>query len=115
MILPLPARLVAAQQIDQPSRGNRDQPSKRTLRQALNRPLAARRQQALLNSIFGEVEMAVAADQRTEDLRRQPTQEILDAGSGHCERSRSRVRQVFVDRPNVRVRPRADVLWCGAA
>lgn len=80
LLLPRPPRLLAAQRVRQPPRGDPDQPAARILRHTVLRPLPGRREQRLLYGVLGGVEMAVAPDQRAEDLRRVAVQQALDAG-----------------------------------
>ena len=75
-ILPALPRLLAAQQVGQFARGNRDQPGFGVGRDAI-RPLHGRRQQPFLDCILGQIEMTVAANERREDLRRQVAQQVL--------------------------------------
>jgi hypothetical protein len=51
------------------------------VRHAVSRPLASGCQQRLLHGVLGKVEVPVAPHEPAEDLRRQPTQEILDIAS----------------------------------
>src|SRR5439155_26884529 len=44
------------------------------------RPVQGRREQRLLNGVLGGGEVAVPANERAEDLRRQLAQQVLDVG-----------------------------------
>ena len=58
----------------------RDQPAARVVRHARRAATAcARGEQRLLHGVLGGVEVAVPADERAEDLRRQRAQQVLDA------------------------------------
>ena len=48
------------------------------IRYAVVRPLLGRGQQRLLDGVLARVELAVASDERAEDLRRQTAQQALD-------------------------------------
>ena len=74
--------LIAAQLVGQPPRGDRDQPAARVVRHALARPLDGGGQQRLLDGVLAGVELAVAPDERAEDLRRQLAQQVLDVVVG---------------------------------
>jgi len=77
------AGLLAAEQVGEPARGDRDQPAPRVVRDAAGGPLHGRRQERLLGGVLGGVEVPVAPDHRAEDLRRQPPQQVLGLGVGH--------------------------------
>ena len=79
-VLAAPARLLAAQLIGHPPHGGLDQPAARVGGHALGRPVPGRREQRLLHGVLGGVEVAEAADEHAEDLRRQFAQQVLDAG-----------------------------------
>jgi hypothetical protein len=64
---------------------DRDQPRARMLGHTLGRPLQRGGQQRLLHGVLACVELAVAAQQDAEDLRRKPAQEALDAFRRHGE------------------------------
>ena len=80
--LAAPARVVAAELVGQAARRDRDQPAARVLGHALRGPLTRGGQQRLLHGVLAGVEVPVAAHERAEDLRRQPAQQVLDAGVG---------------------------------
>ena len=65
--------------IGHPAGCNMDQPATRVLGHALVRPLRRCGDQRLLHSIFGGGEVAKAADDGTEHLRRQFTKHGIDA------------------------------------
>ena len=77
-ILAAPTGLLAAQQIGQPTGCDGDQPAPRVVRDSVVRPLGCGRQHCLLYGVLGGVEIAVAADHGTENLRRQLTQQALE-------------------------------------
>ena len=60
---------------------HRDQPATWVLGDALIRPLERGGEQRLLHGVLGRVEVAVAADERAEDLRRELAQQVLGTGS----------------------------------
>jgi hypothetical protein len=71
--------LLAAQQIRQPSGGDRDQPAQRVIGTTVVRPPGGGGgDQRFLGCILRGVEMAIAAHQRTEDPRRQQAQQVLE-------------------------------------
>ena len=70
------ARVLAAQLVGQPARGDRDEPAPRALRHALCRPLDRRGEQRLLHRVLARVEAPVAAHEHAEDLRRQRAQQV---------------------------------------
>ena len=51
------------------------------IRHTLGRPLKGGCEQRLLDRVLADVEVTLAANERAEDLRRQPAQEVLDWGS----------------------------------
>ena len=85
-----PPRLLAADLVHQPARGDRDQPATRVLRPPVGRPLQRGSEQGLLAGVLTQVELPVPAHQRGEDLRRQCPQQILDA-TGIASHRTSRV------------------------
>src|SRR2546430_5106551 len=82
-VLPALAGLLAAQQVGQPARGDRDQPGARVVRYAVLRPLQGSREERLLRRVLGGGEVPVAAYHRAENPRRQLAQQALDIGTGH--------------------------------
>jgi hypothetical protein len=80
--LAMPTRLIAAKRVGQAAGGDGDQPAPRVVRDSLVGPLECGGEQRLLHGVLAEVEVAVATDERAEDLRRQLTQQVLRAGSG---------------------------------
>jgi hypothetical protein len=62
---------IAAQLVDQPPRGDRDQPCPRALRHTAGRPLHRGREQRLLDGVLTGGELAVATHEDAEHLRRQ--------------------------------------------
>ncbi len=79
--LALAPRDVAAQLIGHAPRGDVDQPRARILGNALGWPLRRRGDQRFLHRVFGRREIAEAAHDRAEHLRRELAQQVLDAGS----------------------------------
>ena len=75
-VLAPPARLLAAQLVGQPARGDGDEPGPRALGHALLRPLDRRGEQRLLHGVLARVEAPVPADEDAEDLRRQRAQQV---------------------------------------
>ena len=75
-LLAPPTGLVAAQLVDQPPRRHGHQPRLRARRPALRRPLHGGRDESVLHRVFARVEVAVAADEAGEDLRRQPADQL---------------------------------------
>ena len=83
-----PARALAAQPVGHPPRRDRDQPARRVVGHALDRPLGRRSQQCLLYGVLRVVDVAVPTGDGPEDLRRQLSQQILDARRlRHCSMS----------------------------
>jgi hypothetical protein len=78
--LAAPAGPLAAQLVGQPPGGDADQPALRTVGDALGGPLGRGGQQRLLYGVLGGLEVALVADERGEDPRRQRAQQVLDAG-----------------------------------
>ena len=77
--LALAPRRVAADLVGQAAGRDRDQPAPRVVRQALLGPLERGGQERLLDRVLAVVELAVAPDQRAEDLRRELAKQALDA------------------------------------
>src|SRR6266542_3876811 len=75
-VLAAAASLVAAQLIGQPPGRDRDQPAPRALRYAFLRPLHRGGQQRLLHRVLAEVESSIAADDCSEDSRRQLPKQV---------------------------------------
>ena len=73
--------------VRQPTRGDRDQPAARVVRQAAGRPLQRGGQQGLLAGVLAQVELPVPAHQRGEDLRCQFAQQVLDVALARAHRS----------------------------
>lgn len=73
--------------------GDADEPAARVVRHPLLRPLAGGRQQGLLHGVLGGVEVAVAADEGAEDLRRVAAQQVLDRGA-HLPGAASRMGRI---------------------
>jgi hypothetical protein len=84
--LPVSPRLLAPPLVDQPPRRGLDEPPARMLRDSVSRPVPGRREQGLLDGVLGGGEVAGAAGQQAEDLRRQLAQQVLDVG-GHVQPS----------------------------
>ena len=61
-----------------------DQPAARVVRHSLGRPLHGGGEDGLLHGVLAPLELAVPADQRAEDLRRELTQQVLDGRCGHA-------------------------------
>ena len=74
-----PARLLAAELIGHLPHGGLDQPAPRVVGHPLGRPVPGRGDQRLLHGVLGGVEVAEAADEHAEDLRRQFAQQVLEA------------------------------------
>jgi hypothetical protein len=79
-------RIFAAHLVHQAAGGHRDQPAARVLRQ-LPWPGLRGRQQRLLAGVLAQVELAVPAHQRGQDLRRQLAQQVLDTVRPRIHRS----------------------------
>ena len=74
---------VTAPLVDHPPRRCLQQPAARLRRCAVRRPVPGGSDQRLLHRVLGRVEVAPAAGERAEDLRRQFAQQVLDvAGDG---------------------------------
>ena len=82
-VLAGPPGLLGAQEIDQPTGTDGDQPRHGVLRPPLVGPLARRVEQRLLDRVLGRVEVPVTTDQRSEDLRRALAQQVLVIGASH--------------------------------
>ncbi len=85
LLPPCPRHVVAPQFCPAPGRDG-DQPPLRVLRYALDRPLARRRQQGLLERVLAASEVAVTAHERCQHRRRDLTHPRLDrrlGGGGH--------------------------------
>ena len=78
-LFPAPPRLDLPDLVDQPPGRGLDQPCLRAVRRTLLGPRQRRRQQRLLDGVLGRGEVAGPPDDRTEDLRRELTQQALDA------------------------------------
>ena len=78
--LAVPPGPFAAPLVDQPPLGGLDQPAARLRRNTVSRPVQGGREQRLLDGVLGGVEVAVPANERAEDLRRQLAQQVLDTG-----------------------------------
>ena len=79
---PATAGSIAAVLVRQAARRNTNQPSGRVVRLPLRGPRGGGGKQRFLHGILGVSEIAIAAHQRTEDLRRQFTQQVLGAHGG---------------------------------
>ena len=77
-----PPRVRAPELVGEAARCHRDQPRAWLLRHPLGRPLPRGGEQRFLGRILAGVELAVAAHERSEDLRRQFPKQILDARVG---------------------------------
>jgi hypothetical protein len=75
------AGLLAAQQVGQLAAGHPDEPGPRVVRDAFGGPLRGGGDQRLLGGVLGGVEVAVAANHRAEDLRRQLAEQVLGLGA----------------------------------
>jgi len=78
-VLAAAPRTVAAELVDQDAGRDRQQPGARALRDPVLGPVLRRLEQRLLGGVLAGVELAVAARERAEDLRRQLAQQVLDA------------------------------------
>ena len=85
-VLAASASLLAAEEVGEPAGGDSDQPALRVVRQTLTRPLGRSREHGLLHSIFGNVEVTVAAYHSAKSLRRQLAQQVLNINLGHAGR-----------------------------
>jgi hypothetical protein len=74
------ARLLASQLVDHPALGGLDQPPARLRGNSVTGPVQGGRQQRFLDGVLGSVEVAIPADERAEDLRRQLAQQVVDVG-----------------------------------
>ena len=81
-VLAATPRVRAPELVGEAARRHRDQPRAWLLRHPLLRPLPRGREQRFLGRILTGVELAVAAHERSEDLRCQLPQQILDARVG---------------------------------
>src|SRR4029450_5777146 len=77
-LLAVPPRLLTSPLVDQPPGRGLHEPAARFLRHAVLRPPRRGREQRLLDGVLGQVEVAVPAHERAEDLRRQLAQHVLD-------------------------------------
>jgi DHA2 family multidrug resistance protein-like MFS transporter len=77
-VLALTSCVLAAPEVGQLPAGHGDQPGERLVREAVLRPRAGGDEQRFLDRVLAQVELAVAADQRAEDLRRAAAQQVLD-------------------------------------
>ena len=98
-LLPAAAGILAAVGVGQAARGHPDQPAERIVRLAVTRPGARGCDECLLRRVLGIGKVAVPADERAEDLRRQLAQQVLDrvrrghsSGSGALSTSRTSIR-----------------------
>ncbi len=83
-LLPAAARVVAAVLVGQPAGGHPDEPAQRAVGPSLGGPCGGGGNQRLLHGVLGVGEVAVTADERTEDLRRKLAQQVLEARArGH--------------------------------
>ncbi|OIJ90076.1 hypothetical protein BIV25_32790 [Streptomyces sp. MUSC 14] len=82
--LPLAARVVAAQLVDEPPGRDRRQPAARVVRHSLGRPLHGGGEDGLLYGVLAALEPAVAAHQRAEDPRGEVTEQVLDGRCCHA-------------------------------
>ena len=71
---------LAADLVDQPAARRPEEPGARVRRDPVAWPVVGGRDQRLLDGILGGVEVARAAGERAEDLRRQLAQQVLDGG-----------------------------------
>ena len=79
--LALPAGLLAAHLVDQPPRGDPDQPGLRVVGDAVGGPLHGGGEQRLLHRVLGGVEVPVAPHERAEHLRRELAQRLIHGGA----------------------------------
>ena len=73
-------RMSAAQLVDDPAGCHGDQPAVRALGDAFLGPLNCGCEQRLLDRVLADVEPAISADERAEDPRRRPAQQVLELG-----------------------------------
>ena len=98
-VLPPAAGVVAAVLVDHAAGRDADQPAERVVGHAVGRPLRRGGDERLLHGVLGVGEVAVAADDGTEDLRRELAQQALGArpavdhtsGSGALSTSRTSI------------------------
>jgi len=89
-LLPAAAGDIAAVLVRQAAGCNTDKPHERVVRLPFGGPRGGGGKQRLLHGVLGAGEIAGAAHQRTEDLRRQLTQQVLGAHSGLTLQGRER-------------------------
>jgi hypothetical protein len=78
--LALPPGPLAPVSVDQPPFGRLEQPAVRLLGNSVSGPALGRGDQRLLDCVLRAVEVAEAAGERAEDLRRKLAQQVLDSG-----------------------------------
>ena len=78
-LLAQPPRRVRPDLIGEAPRRHGDQPAFRVVGHSLRRPLHRRGEQRFLDRVLASTEVAVAAHQRAQDLRREIAQQILGA------------------------------------
>src|SRR6185503_20225911 len=83
LVLAPPPRRFCPQVIGHPADGDLDEPSTRVLGQSLGGPLLRRGDERLLDRVLRRGEIAEAADDRAENLRRQLAQQALAGKGGH--------------------------------
>jgi len=76
--------VLTPQLIGQTASPDGDEPATGIVRDPRLRPLEGRREERLLHSVLGTVEVAIAAHERAEDLRRKVTQQVLGGKRGVC-------------------------------
>src|SRR5579859_1512509 len=87
-VLPTAAGIVLAVLVGHAAGGDTDEPRQRVVGLPVGGPGGGGGEESLLHGIVGAGEVAVAADDRTEDLRRQLSQQALGArGGGHTSGS----------------------------
>ena len=74
-------RGVGADLIGETARRDGDEPAARIVGESLFRPLFRRRDQRFLDGVFAAAEVAIAAEERAQDARREIAQEILGASA----------------------------------
>ena len=79
-LFPQPAGGVGPDLVGEPARGDGDQPALWMVGQAVRRPLRRRRDQRLLHGVLAGREVAIPADQRAQDRRREVAQQVLGRG-----------------------------------
>jgi hypothetical protein len=78
--LALPAGPFAPPLVDQAEAGGPQQPTAWIRRDPVARPVLGGREERRLNRVLGRIEVAGSTRERTQDLRRQLAQQVLESG-----------------------------------